>query len=91
VRRVRKNTTRCFSAEVSAQRGAPSRGVRSGIFWIEFLALLPEERELRLLFGDALRHPFFVRSAGEGGGLLDQITEVVPDYGYAIVDLREAW
>jgi hypothetical protein len=28
------------------------------------LALLDEEREFRLLFGDALRHPFFVRSAG---------------------------
>src|SRR5229473_5559902 len=51
--------------------------VRSRSSLRESLALLPQGLEFRLLFGDALRDQFFVRSAGVRGGLLDQLTEVV--------------
>src|SRR5260370_10637604 len=56
----------------------------------EFIALLGQEVELRLLIGDTLRRELLDRGAGIGRRLLGQFGEVFPYGGDAFVDLCDA-
>jgi hypothetical protein len=53
------------------------------------LALFQQRIELRLLFGDAVGVPLFVRRAGIGRGLLHQLAEIVFDHLDASFDVGE--
>ena len=55
----------------------------------EFLTLFPQDDKLHLLFGDACRHQFFIRSAGVSSCLLDQLAQVVAYDCYAFVDFSD--
>jgi len=52
----------------------------------EQIPLAQEGCEALFLVGDAIGHAFFVGSAGEGGGLLDQLAEIFAGDGDAFVE-----
>ena len=70
--------------------GGDGEGARQPLASREFVALLDQGRELRLLLGDAVGHQFLGRSAGVGGGLLGQVAQVVPQDRDPVVHVRDA-
>src|ERR1700722_16251382 len=61
----------------------------SGLFAALRVAERDELLELLLLLGDAVGRELLVAGAGIGGGLLDQLHEVLPDDGNAFFELAD--
>jgi hypothetical protein len=70
---------------IAVDRGAASTWSRRSLG--EFVTLLHQGFELRLLLGDASRDEFLDRIASVCSGLLDQLAQVFPDGCYALVNL----
>ena len=70
--------------------GPGFRCAPSGLLFPKHLvALLGQPVEFVLLLGDAVGVARLVAGAGEGSGLLDQLTDVVAHDGDAVFDFRK--
>jgi hypothetical protein len=61
----------------------------AGLFSCPCIALRNQLVERRALLGNSIRDPLFVLTARRGGGLFDQLTEIVAQHSDAIVKFRK--